>query len=65
MHSHLGDYQGLQRKVEEVLILVVMEDALALKARIERTATVLILVVMEDALALPSKGMEKLELSKS
>ena len=38
-----------------VLILVLMEDALALAERSEDCKEVLILVVMEDALALPKR----------
>ena len=52
MHSHLGD---LDKKVHlfRVLILVVMDDALAHMTAVESCwiLIVLILVVMDDALA--------------
>ena len=52
MHSHDG-MKVVQRKILYVLILVLMEDALALRleARKNNRLKVLILVLMEDALA--------------
>ena len=53
MHSHFEEFENAQKEI--VLILVVMEDALALMIREpkEDARVVLILVVMEDALARP------------
>ena len=54
MHSHKGFDEAERYKMERVLILVVMEDALALVLSCFNKVTnenVLILVVMEDALA--------------
>ena len=52
MHSHRGK-EGITQAYLRVLILVVMEDALARSnpPHINLHMTVLILVVMEDALA--------------
>ena len=52
MHSHQRNVQR-DGSTGGVLILVVMDDALALPSNTERvlTAVVLILVVMDDALA--------------
>ena len=52
MHSHTK-FEQAKRENEHVLILVVMEDALApiKKKRKKEIYKVLILVVMEDALA--------------
>ena len=52
MHSHREKKQDSPEE-EGVLILVVMDDALALKMKILKTNStdVLILVVMDDALA--------------
>ena len=52
MHSHAPD-RTIEIGYDSVLILVVMEDALALLyiARSKGLKAVLILVVMEDALA--------------
>ena len=54
MHSHKSKTKKLRYRHDGVLILVVMEDALALhicKGRKNKNTIVLILVVMEDALA--------------
>gem|GEM_PF-2402507 len=54
MHSHLPMLFNPQHEISSVLILVVMDDALALSdgRHCTQILFVLILVVMDDALAL-------------
>ena len=56
MHSHVA-MSSQNRLKEDVLILVVMDDALAHAGKwlLSSSRAVLILVVMDDALALTSK----------
>ena len=58
MHSHVMEKKQVIEQLLKVLILVVMEDALAqmaVRGGRKGNAPVLILVVMEDALAHTSK----------
>ena len=67
MNSHMTGFVTEQEK-SWGLILVVMDDALAQKNRVEvpkALKAVLILVVMDDALALKNEDTATLELLKS